>query len=289
MRKKPTPSPPSSDKPGSTTPRVAAKEITSVVFGGQLIAPWYPSSYPSKLLGDASFKNGRLYVCEHCFKYTPDVARALGHQKFCTLARGEMLGTLMYSHGGCDIYEVDGAEEPLFCQSLSLFAKFFLDTKGVCYETRSFLFYTLIGTCGTTGRKRVLGFFSKEKISWDDYNLACILVFPPFQKKGLGKLLIAFSYELSRGAGKMGSPEKPLSDLGHKGYIAYWSTCIAKVIRDSEKDSISINDLSKATYIQPDDIKAALDSMGVIQMDRWRHEVDEAYTINPEGMMVRQC
>jgi len=54
----------------------------------------------------------------------------------------------------------------------------------------------------------VLGFFSKEKISWDDYNLACILVFPPFQKKGLGKLLIAFSYELSRLAGKMGSPEK---------------------------------------------------------------------------------
>ena len=83
MRKKPTPSPPSSDKPGSTTPRVAAKEITSVVFGGQLIVPWYPSSYPSKLLGDANFKNGRLYVCEHCFKYTPDVARALGHQVCC--------------------------------------------------------------------------------------------------------------------------------------------------------------------------------------------------------------
>jgi len=91
-----------------------------------------------------------------------------------------------------------------------------------------------------------------------------------------------------------------LSDLGHKGYIAYWSTCIAKAIRDSEKDSISINDLSKATYIQPDDIKVALDSMGVlvpdenggaprIHMDRWRHDIDEAYTINPKGMVVRQC
>jgi len=36
-----------------------------------------------------------------------------GKQKFCTLAKGEMLGTQMYSHGGYEIYEVDGAEEPV--------------------------------------------------------------------------------------------------------------------------------------------------------------------------------
>ena len=45
-------------------------------------------------------------------------------------------------------------------------------------------------------------------MSWDDYNLACILIFPPFQRMGLGKLLIAFSYELSKLDGKIGSPEK---------------------------------------------------------------------------------
>lgn len=33
----------------------------------------------------------------------------------------------------------------------------------------------------------------KEKISYDDYNLACIVTFPPFQKKGYGMLLIEFS------------------------------------------------------------------------------------------------
>ena len=33
----------------------------------------------------------------------------------------------------------------------------------------------------------------QEKISYDDYNLACIIVLPPYQKKGYGMLLIEFS------------------------------------------------------------------------------------------------
>ena len=33
----------------------------------------------------------------------------------------------------------------------------------------------------------------QEKVSYDDYNLACIVVLPPYQKKGYGMLLIEFS------------------------------------------------------------------------------------------------
>ena len=39
----------------------------------------------------------------------------------------------------------------------------------------------------------VLGFFSKEKISYNDYNLACIVTYPPYQKRGFGTLMIEFS------------------------------------------------------------------------------------------------
>ena len=36
-------------------------------------------------------------------------------------------------------------------------------------------------------------FCAQEKVSYDDYNLACIVVLPPYQKKGYGMLLIEFS------------------------------------------------------------------------------------------------
>lgn len=52
-----------------------------------------------------------------------------------------------------------------------------------------FLFYVL---CEVDGDKcHVVGHFSKETMS--ENNLACIMVLPPFQRKGYGKLLIQLS------------------------------------------------------------------------------------------------
>lgn len=36
----------------------------------------------------------------------------------------------------------------------------------------------------------IVGYFSKEKDSVQNYNLACILTLPQYQRKGYGKLLI---------------------------------------------------------------------------------------------------
>jgi len=45
--------------------------------------------------------------------------------------------------------------------------------------------------------------------------VACILTLPPYQRKGYGKLLIAFSYELSKIEGVTGSPGKRF-ETSHK-------------------------------------------------------------------------
>lgn len=71
-------------------------------------------------------------------------------------------------------------------------------------------------------------------MSWDNNNLACILVFPPWQKKGLGSILIGTSYEISRREGLLGGPEKPISELGKKGYGRFWGAEVARWLLECE-------------------------------------------------------
>lgn len=65
------------------------------------------------------------------------------------------------------------------------------------------------------------------------------MTLPAFQRKGYGQFLIDFSYLLSRKEGKIGSPEKPLSDLGLLSYRKYWSNAIRKQLCDHQ-DQITL-------------------------------------------------
>jgi MOZ/SAS family len=172
----------------------------------------------------------------------------------------------VYEHDGFAVYQIDGEKEKLYCQNLSLFGKLFLENKSVFFDTTGFEYHVLIHTPvskgvsptkGQRGRKRgssastddfglstqVLGFFSKEKMSWDANNLACILVFPPYQHRQLGKLLMSVSYKLSgwewMGEPRcaIGGPEKPLSSMGRKSYLRFWSERIARYMMSQSIDS----------------------------------------------------
>lgn len=110
--------------------------------------------------------------------------------------------------------------------------------------------------------------------------MACILTFPCVQRKGYGKILIAFSYELSKKEEKAGSPEKPLSDLGALGYRSYWASVLLRHIRQyivdgNSGEGLSIMDLSRATSIFSDDIVSTLQLLGLLRYN----EAEEAHYI----------
>jgi hypothetical protein len=119
-------------------------------------------------------------------------------------------------------------------------------------------------------RKQVVGFFSKEKLSWDNNNLACILIFPPWQRKGLGALLMGISYEISKREGVLGGPEKPISDLGKKGYKRFWAGEICRWFLSLDTSGpgetlVDVEECSRATWIAPEDCLQILREMDVAE------------------------
>jgi hypothetical protein len=138
----------------------------------------------------------------------------------------------------------------------------------VFYDVTTFLYYTLYYADPTapSSAPRVVGYFSKEKLSWDSNNLACICVFPPWQKRGFGQILMAVSYELSKWDGRLGGPEKPLSELGRRAYINFWSATIARYIMEQEtKDTITVKHISEGTFILPEDIISTMKEMDIVE------------------------
>lgn len=264
--------------------------IKNVVLGDLLFKPWYQSIYPEDLVSkDAE----RLYVCRWCFRYSCDSHAFAKHTRECA-HRLTPPGTKVYDHGGYAVWEVDGEEHKLFGQNLSLFAKLFLDHKTVFFDVATFLYYILTFTDPDNPENyHVLGFFSKEKLSWDANNLACICIFPPYQHKQLGKLLMGVSYKLSgwdRPGGYIGGPEKPLSDLGQKSYNRFWTERIAryflcvrhgddKVDLENRKpskgskaskkmpprESMTVEEIGQATGMLSEDVITAVKGMGIVQ------------------------
>lgn len=240
------------------------KYIDKIQIGKFEIDTWYFSPYP-----DEYGKLPKLWICEYCLKYMRLDKTFRYHMSEC-IARHPP-GKEIYRQGTLSIFEVDGSVHKIYCQNLCLLAKLFLDHKTLYFDVEPFLFYIL--TDSNKHGAHLVGYFSKEKESPDGNNVACILTLPPYQRQGYGKLLIAFSYELSRQEGKVGSPEKPLSDLGKLSYRSYWSWVLLKELRDYNRGSLTIKNLSLKTSISQTDIISTLQSMNMIKYWKGQHVI----------------
>lgn len=74
------------------------------------------------------------------------------------------------------------------------------------------------------------------------------------------------SYALSKREGRHGGPEKPLSELGRRAYLAYWAGEIVRfVLSRPSKRTITVEGISEQTYVLPEDIIMTLKEMGVTE------------------------
>lgn len=254
---------------GSMTQNLAevarVKNISRIIMGTFEVEPWYFSPYPMELTEDDV-----LYICEFTLSY-------FGSRK--QFERFRAKSTLRYPPGNeiyrderVSFFEIDGRKQRTWCRNLCLLSKLFLDHKTLYYDVDPFLFYCM--TRRDEMGHHLVGYFSKEKECAEGYNVACILTLPQYQRHGYGRILIDFSYNLSKKEAKFGSPEKPLSDLGLLSYRAYWADTIIELLVENTragKTETTIDDLASTTSMTTTDILHTLGALNMLKYYKGQH------------------
>ncbi|XP_023813546.1 histone acetyltransferase KAT7 isoform X3 [Oryzias latipes] len=238
--------------------------IKTIVFGRYELDTWYHSPYPEEYA-----RLGRLYMCEFCLKYMKSQTILRRHMAKCVWKHPP--GDEIYRKTNISVFEVDGKKNKIYCQNLCLLAKLFLDHKTLYYDVEPFLFYVM-AEADNTGC-HLVGYFSKEKNSFLNYNVSCILTMPQYMRQGYGKMLIDFSYLLSKVEEKVGSPERPLSDLGLISYRSYWKDVLLRYMNNFQGKEISIKEISQETAVNPVDIVSTLQALQMLKYWKGKHLV----------------
>uniref|UniRef100_A0A2M4CHN4 Histone acetyltransferase n=1 Tax=Anopheles darlingi TaxID=43151 RepID=A0A2M4CHN4_ANODA len=241
---------------------VTGKGTKYISMGRHCMQVWYQSPYP-----DDATRLPKLYLCEFCLRYQKSEVGMKRHAAKCVWRHPP--GDEIYRKGKLGVWQVDGKRHKQYCQHLCLLAKFFLDHKTLYYDVEPFLFYVM--TLADSDGCHTVGYFSKEKNSFLNYNVSCILTLPPYQRKGYGRLLIDFSYLLTRVEGKIGSPEKPLSDLGLISYRSYWKDVLLAYLCSRPGTGLSIKDISQEMAINSYDIVSTLQALGMMKYWKGKH------------------
>ncbi|XP_076154202.1 histone acetyltransferase KAT6B-like isoform X2 [Alosa pseudoharengus] len=252
-----------------------------IEFGKYDIQTWYSSPYPPEYS-----RLHKLYLCEFCLKYMRSKNILQRHVKKCVWVHPP--ANEIYRKADLSVFEVDGNVSKIYCQNLCLLAKLFLDHKTLYYDVEPFLFYVL--TKNDEKGCHLVGYFSKEKLCQQKYNVSCIMIMPQYQRQGFGRFLIDFSYLLSRWEGQAGSPEKPLSDLGRLSYVAYWRSVLLEQLAALADRCLSVKGLSRATGMCPHDIAATLQQLNMIDKRHGRFVIVRRDDLIHEHMeRLRAC
>jgi hypothetical protein len=249
------------------------KRIDRIFIGGSIMETWYWSPFPNDFQ-DCSL----LYICEFCLSFYREKSEFQMHALNCKHRHppGDEIYCDPSTECRMSVFEVDGFFERVYCENLCYLSKLFLDHKRFDrFDVSNFYFYVIgewmVSPTGDQLGFRFIGYFSKEKQS-TNRNLSCIMSLPCYQRRGFGSFIIEFSYEISKVAKKIGTPERPLSDLGKRTYLRWWLQRILRVLKD-RNEPISISDISRITYIMPEDIKTTLEEYKLLYYYKGQHHI----------------
>lgn len=225
------------------------RNIENIVVGQYKIRAWYYSPYPPPFHDCKT-----LYLCDRCFRY---FQTKIGLEEHLTDYQDHQpYGREIYRDGHLSIFEMKGDCQKLPCQCLCLLGKLFLDHKTLYYNVEGFSFYVLFEV--DDEGYHIAAYCSRE-LDNDIHNiLSTIVVLPPFQNKGYGRILIALCYEIGRRKQLPGGPERPLSDLGERAFCSFWKDRIIECLRDYGDKIHRIEHLVCLTAIEFESIKSIL-------------------------------
>ncbi|KAK3869213.1 hypothetical protein Pcinc_025461 [Petrolisthes cinctipes] len=78
-------------------------------------------------------------------------------------------------------------------------------------------------------------------------------------------------YLLTKTEGKIGSPEKPLSDLGLISYRSYWKDLLLNYLASYTEKNVFIKDMSQEMAVNAYDIVSTFQAMGMMKYWKGKH------------------
>ena len=136
----------------------------------------------------------------------------------------------------------------------------------------------------------IVGYFSKEKCSEEGYNLACILTLPAYQRKGYGKMLISFSYELSKKEGQGGNArETALRPRAGELPRVLDRERLSAILKDPSRQVMSIKDLSELTMIKTEDIISTLQHLNLLAYQKGAYVICAAPELIEKHLDIRRA
>lgn len=196
-----------------------------------------------------------IFFCNKCLNISYSLINYKQHDNICKSFYGLLSYKGVFNNDNqIEIRQIDGLFYSSFSYSLTKLGRYFFIDKSLDSLLEYFYLFTLIVN------NKLVGYFSMDKL-FQNCNISCIVIFPPYRSYKYSYLLIDFSYKIFLLNNKVASPERPLSNGGKIVFKRYWRYIIYNLIKSNNNLLLTPSFISKSTGIIEEDVKETLNEI----------------------------